>query len=227
MVSLKIGTFVSDTLREPIGKVLTLVKSNGRLLLIVTSEGGPPVVHSLLSQLPEDFPVPIVLYAGFATGALEPICNAWNKTTFLSVEAVSGTTPLVEGRVYVLSQNMSAQIERIDNGLKLAIDWKTPVTDSPALVSLIRSAVRCLGDDLYVILSGGMKRNSESVIEAAKLVVEKSIGICFAADPALRSSEHITEIPLKQLGIPSTSADELARRLLFEYGRTNLANHSI
>ncbi len=227
MVSLKIGTFVSDTLREPIGKVLTLVKSNGRLLLIVTYEGGPPVVHSLLSQLPEDFPIPIVLYAGFATGALEPICNAWNKTTFLSVEAVSGGTPLIEGRVSVLSQNMYARIERTDSGLKLNVDRENPARDNSALVSLIQSAVKSLGDDLFVVLSGGMKRHSESVVEVVKLVVEKSIGICFAADPALRLSEDVTEIPLKQLGIPSTSADELARRLLFEYGRTNLANRSI
>ncbi len=197
------------------------MRSNGRLLLIVTSEGGPPVVHSLLSQLPQDFPVPIVLYAGFAAGAPGPICNAWNKTTFLTVEAVSETIMLDGGKVFVLPRNMRARIGRSGNGLKLAVDTKAADRQTSVLVSLIRSAVDCLGEGLFIVLSGGLKRDSQSVIEGVKLAAEGNAGICFAADPALSSAEIATEIPLGQLGIPSTSADELARRLLLEYERTN------
>jgi chemotaxis response regulator CheB len=167
-----------------------------------------------------------VLYAGFAAGALGPICSAWNKTTFLSVEAVSETITLNGGKVCVLPRNMHARIESSGNDLKLTVDTRAADHQTTVLVSLIRSAVDCLGEGVYIVLSGGLKRDFESVIEGVKLAVEGNAGICFAADPALSSAEAATEIPLSQLGIPSTSADELARRLLLEYKRTNTVKNT-
>jgi len=68
---------------------------------------------------------------------------------------------------------------------------------------------------------------SESVIEGVKLAVEGNVGVCFAADPALRSVETATEIPLEQLGIPSTTADELAKKFVLEYNRAKTIRYTI
>jgi len=145
----------------------------------------------------------------------------------MSVEAVSESVTLDGGKVLVLPRDIYAGIKVSENGLKLVVEPKSASHQSSVLVSLIRSSVKCLGEEVYIILSGGMKRDSESVIEGMKIATEGNAGVCFAADPALRSVENATEIPLEQFGISSTSADELARKLILEYERFETVRHTI
>ena len=52
-----------------------------RVVAIGTSTGGPPVLHTILSGLPADFPVPVLIVQHIATGFLPGLAEWLNATT--------------------------------------------------------------------------------------------------------------------------------------------------
>jgi two-component system, chemotaxis family, protein-glutamate methylesterase/glutaminase len=68
---------------------------------IGASTGGPPVLQAILSRLPKDFPVPILIVQHIAAGFLSGLVDWLDQTTSLSIHvAAYGIQPL-PGHVYL------------------------------------------------------------------------------------------------------------------------------
>jgi len=67
----------------------------GAVVGIGASTGGPPVLQTILSSLPEDFPAPILIVQHIARGFLPGLVESLNQTTRFQVHVASyGTCPL-------------------------------------------------------------------------------------------------------------------------------------
>src|ERR1700733_13267354 len=72
-----------------------------KLIGIGASTGGPPVLQTILSNLPADFPVPLLIVQHIARGFLPGMVEGLSPTTALRVHiAAHGVAPL-KGHVYV------------------------------------------------------------------------------------------------------------------------------
>jgi two-component system chemotaxis response regulator CheB len=100
---------------------------------IGASTGGPPVLQAILSGLPKDFPLPLLIVQHIAPGFLPGMVEWLNQTTGLRIHiAAHGTTPL-PGHAYIapddfhmgLSPSGAIALSRDapENGLRPAVSY--------------------------------------------------------------------------------------------------------
>jgi two-component system, chemotaxis family, protein-glutamate methylesterase/glutaminase len=124
---------------------------------IGASTGGPPVLQTILSGLPKDFRVPLLVVQHIAPGFLSGLIEWLNQTTGLRIQIAShGTLPLA-GHVYFapddlhlgLSPNFRLRLtrEEPENGLR------------PAVSYLFRSLAESCGSRAIGVLLSGMGKD--------------------------------------------------------------------
>lgn len=127
------------------------------LVAIGASTGGPPVLHTILSLLPSDLPIPLLIVQHIAPGFVEGFVEWLNGVTGFPLQvATHGTRPL-PGHGYVAPDGYQMGVEagpRIvlrreaeDNGLR------------PSVAYLFRSMARVLGPNGAGVLLSGMGRD--------------------------------------------------------------------
>ena len=100
---------------------------------IGASTGGPPVLQTILSGLPKDFPVPLVIVQHIAPGFLSGMVDWLSQTTGLDVDiATHGATPL-PGHAYVAPDHFHLAVdangrlflsrEDLESGLRPAVSY--------------------------------------------------------------------------------------------------------
>lgn len=72
-----------------------------RIVAIGASTGGPLVLQSILSRLPEDFAAPILIVQHIAPGFVRGLANWLRTSTKLAVHIPDHTEPVFPGRVYL------------------------------------------------------------------------------------------------------------------------------
>jgi two-component system chemotaxis response regulator CheB len=93
----------SNPLPKPAARSIELKPAPARVALIGigASTGGPPVLQTILSSLPKDFPAPILIVQHIARGFLPGLVEWLNQTSGLQVQIAShGTCPL-SGHAYL------------------------------------------------------------------------------------------------------------------------------
>ena len=188
-------------------------KSNRRLLLVAVSEGGPPLVHAILSQLRDEFPVPIIVCPIFRLDSIKPLCNAWNKTTRLSVKTVKETTDLLPGSVYVVPYGFTGRIEDSPCTISLVLNPAEKEKGQDAFVQILISAGKVFGEQLNVVLAGDMVNGVESMSAGLETVYELRGRLYSVSEHGERISPGLELIVKNGIGIQFISADELVMKL--------------
>lgn len=142
--------------------------SGARLIAIGASTGGPPVLQTILSSLPKDFPVPILIVQHIAKGFLGGMVDWLRHTTLLSIRIASHGERLLPGHVYFAPDDFHAGVtsdERIslsraapENGLR------------PSVSYLFRSVADTYSEGAVGVLLTGMGRDGA---EDMKLMKER------------------------------------------------------
>jgi two-component system chemotaxis response regulator CheB len=136
------------------------------LIGIGASAGGPPVLQSILSGLPKDFPAPILIVQHIARGFLPGLAEWLNQTTNCQLHvATHGTCPL-PGHAYLapddfhMGINASGRIlltqEEPENGLR------------PAVAHLFRSLAEAYGRNALGVLLSGMGKDGAAELKFMK-----------------------------------------------------------
>ena len=73
---------------------------NIKVVAIGASTGGPPVIHTILSRLPRDLPVPILIVQHIAAGFVEGFVHWLAASTELPVRVARDGEPAEPGRIY-------------------------------------------------------------------------------------------------------------------------------
>ena len=134
-----------------------------RLIGIGASTGGPPVLQAILSGLPKDFPVPLLIVQHIARGFLPGMVDWLSQTTGLRVHiAAHGATPL-PGHAYVAPDDFHLAAdgrghlllarEPAENGLR------------PAVSYLFRSLADSYGANAVGVLLSGMGKDGAAELK--------------------------------------------------------------
>jgi two-component system chemotaxis response regulator CheB len=132
-------------------------QTESQLVAIGASTGGPPALRIILSGLPKDFPVPILIVqhiaAGFTQGFAEWVAQSSSLPVQLSVHGQQ----VVPGRVYVAPDgfHMTVGIDR-----HIWLDTGEPENGlRPSVSRLFRSVAKAYGQSAIGVLLTGMGKD--------------------------------------------------------------------
>jgi two-component system chemotaxis response regulator CheB len=199
------------------------IATNGvRVIGIGASTGGPPVLQTILSGLPKDFPVPLLIVQHIARGFLPGMVDWLSQTTGLRVHiAAHGATPL-PGHAYVapddfhLAADARGHIvlarEEAESGLR------------PAVSYLFRSLADSYGASAVGVLLTGMGKDGAAELKRMKVHGAYTI----AQD---RDSSIVHGMPGEAIVLGAAThvlaADKIAGALIAHIGRRHLPEGEI
>ena len=137
-----------------------------RIIAIGASTGGPPVLQKILSALPADLPVPVLIVQhispGFADGLVE-----WLRTTSsLQIHLASSGARALPGNVYVAPDGFHLGVES-DGRMRLTQD--SPENGHrPSVAFLFRSVARAFGGKAMGVLLTGMGKDGAEELKQMK-----------------------------------------------------------
>jgi two-component system chemotaxis response regulator CheB len=134
------------------------------LIAIGASTGGPGALHAVLSHLPQDFPVPILVVQHIAAEFLPGLVAWLNAGTGLRVEiATAGVQPR-RGHVYFAPDDKHMGVDA--TGVIRLGDGALESHLRPAASFLFRSVLQTYGRDVIGVLLSGMGRDGANELAA-------------------------------------------------------------
>ncbi len=146
------------------------------VLGIGSSTGGPNALEALLSDLPGDLGVPIVLVQHMPEGFTRLLADRLSvKTPFEAVEAQGGEV-LVPNRIYIAPGDRHLLVERHHEGPRLQTSLAPPENSCrPAVDVLFRSLAEVHGDGTLAVVLTGMGQDgmlgAERIVKAGGRVL--------------------------------------------------------
>ena len=124
-----------------------------KVVAVGASTGGPPVLHGILSGLPQDFPAPLMIVQHIAKGFLKGLVDWISEASRLTVRiAEDGETPL-PGCAYFAPDGLNMGVGRTGRIRLEAGDGDAP---RPSVSYLFRSVASAYGRDAVGVLLTGM-----------------------------------------------------------------------
>ena len=125
-----------------------------RVVAIGTSTGGPPVLHTILAGLAEDFPIPVLIVQHISTGFLEGMIRWLDQVTDLQVRIAAHGERALPGRVYLAPDDVHMGLSK--NGAITLSMSKPENSLRPAISYLFRSVADACGKQAIGVLLTGM-----------------------------------------------------------------------
>lgn len=139
------------------------------VVVIGSSTGGPPAIHSILSQLTPDFPAPILLVQHITPGFSEGLARWLEKGTGLPVSIPADGVQCLPGHVYLAPDDRHMGIGA---GKKIVLEAAEPdYGQRPSVAHLFRSTALHYPRNAIGILLSGMGNDG-----AAELKIMKDAG---------------------------------------------------
>ncbi len=165
----------------------------GDLVVVGASAGGIEALSILVSTLPLDFPVPIVLAQHLDPNRPSNLDHILQRRTTLPVILVTSSSKLEPGKIYVVPANRHILVK--DHHVEVQEDSaKHP---RPSIDALLSSAAEVYGDRLIAVILTG----SGSDGAAGAVNVKNAGGTIIVQDP------HTARYPSMPLALPPTIVD--------------------
>ncbi|MBI5325474.1 MAG: chemotaxis-specific protein-glutamate methyltransferase CheB [Ignavibacteriae bacterium] len=163
------GTSYNDNINGLIKKYYTLI-------VIGVSTGGPATLQTMLSKLPKDFSIPIIIVQHIASGFLTGLIDWLSNCTMLNYRIPTHNEIIQNGYVYFAPDDFNIGItnknrivlskDEIESGLR------------PSVSYLFRSAAQNIGEHAIGIIMTGMGKDGAAEL---KLIRDKG-GLTIAQD---------------------------------------------
>ena len=153
------------------------------VVLIGTSTGGPPALQTILSEIPEGFPCPILIVQHMPVGFTASLAERLNRISRITVkEAVDGEE-IVVGIAYIAPAGKHMKIRRCGGELYVKLDLLPEnALHRPSVDALFESAAAvCENRCLAFVLTGMGKDGSvgaQALKKAGSRVVAESEETC-------------------------------------------------
>lgn len=127
------------------------------LLVLVGCLGGVPALYLLLSSLPKDLPVPIVVVQHMPKIFTRVLADDLQQLTGLEVMEAADNTKLEAGKVYIAPGDQHAHVHSYETHKLITLNNGTNVNGyRPSIDELLRSSKNAFGNRVLVVyLSGG------------------------------------------------------------------------
>jgi len=188
------------------------------LVGIGASTGGPPILRTILSSLPKDFPAAILIVQHIAHGFLPGLVEWLNQTTGLQVHVAShGTCPL-PGHAYLAPDDFHMGVSA--SGRMVLARGEPENGLRPSVSFFFRSMAEVFGQNALGVLLSGMGKDG-----AAELKLMKDSGaITIAQD---RESSIVHGMPGEAIELGGATlvlaADSIADTLITLVNRRHTA----
>ncbi len=135
------------------------------LVAIGTSTGGPVALKSVLSALPESFPLPIVVVQHMPPLFTKAFAERLNSTCALAVKEAEDGEPLIPGQVLIAPGDHHMAVLRYSTEPKVLLDQQELVSGHrPSVDVLMHSAAREYGPRAIGVIMTGMGRDGAAGI---------------------------------------------------------------
>jgi two-component system chemotaxis response regulator CheB len=176
-----------------------------RLIAIGASTGGPPALQIILSQLPADLPVPVVVVQHISLGFVEGLARWLNETTPLRVKVADHGEHLRPGTVYLAPDDQHLGVTQ--NGL-VRLSASPPVDrHRPSVTALFESVARNYGAAAVGVLLTGMSDDGAQGLRALHDASSRTIAqdeatcVVFGMPKEAIALGAVEEVlPLEQIG---------------------------
>ena len=127
-----------------------------KVLAIGCSTGGPQVLHRILSALPADFPIPVVVVQHITHGFIDGLAAWLQGHTPLKVKLAENGEPLRHSSIYFAPDDYHLLIAKSRDGFKARLENGEPVRGFvPSVDQLFHSIARsCSGQAIGILLTG-------------------------------------------------------------------------
>ncbi|WP_448552092.1 protein-glutamate methylesterase/protein-glutamine glutaminase [Thalassotalea montiporae] len=197
-----------------------LRKSSGKkykLLAIGTSTGGPVALQQILTQLPTNFPLPIVMVQHMPAAFTEAFANRLNSLCQISVKEAKDGDRLEAGKAYLAPGGMQMLIDGTENAAKLKVmeDNSARVAYKPSVDISFGSAAKIYAGEVLGIILTGMGADGR---EGSRMLKNKGATI-WAQDEAscvvYGMPQAVAKAGISELSLPLA---EVAGSILKELG---------
>ena len=147
---------------------IPLAPRSGRVkvMAIGASTGGPPVLQSILAELPQDFPVPILIVQHMSVGFTQGFVQWLAQSSTLPVHLAMHGEHIRPGHVYVAPDAFHMKVER---GETVVLKKDEPEHGlRPSVSYLFRSVREVYGGDVVAGLLSGMGRDGADELKFLK-----------------------------------------------------------
>lgn len=181
------------------------VDKGHRFIAIGASTGGPIALQKLLSNLPSNFPIPILIVQHISKGFVKGFVEWLMNTTNLPVHVAYNGEIVLPGHVYVAPDDHQMGIAK---GLKITLD-KSELENSlrPSVSYLFRSCAENHGSSAIGVLLSGMGRDGADELK----LMRDNGSVTFAQD---KNSSVVHGMPGEAIILEAASAilppDEIA-----------------
>ncbi len=139
-----------------------------QLVAIGASTGGPPVLQTILSKLPKNFPTPVLIVQHMAAGFMGGFVEWLGQTSSLHVHVATHGEHIIPGHVYLAPDGFQMKPDRYGR-ISLA-RGETENGLRPSVSYLFRSVAEVFGKNAVGVLLTGMGKDGA---EELRLMKEK------------------------------------------------------
>ncbi len=143
---LKLGQSLSPSLR------------NIEIVAIGTSTGGPTALQIVLSKLPKDFPVPVIVSQHMPVGFTLSLASRLDSLSEVKIKQVEHGEVLRAGTVYIGEAGKQFQVKKDRNELIAVITTETPIPTlyKPSVDVMFMSLAKEVGAGVLGVVMTGM-----------------------------------------------------------------------
>jgi two-component system, chemotaxis family, protein-glutamate methylesterase/glutaminase len=154
--------------RQPRAEGTGLERAPDRITLVAVgaSTGGPVVLQTILSSLPGDFPVPVLIVQHIAAGFTEGFVDWLTGTSNLPVCVAAEGEVALPGKAYVAPDGVHM---KVNVGGTIALTQDEPENGlRPSVSCLFRSVANVYGRDAVGVLLTGMGKGGAAELKRMK-----------------------------------------------------------
>ena len=136
------------------------------IVAIGASTGGPPVIETLLSNLPKKFPVPILIVQHISDGFLQGMVEWLSRIVHIPLHIPEDGDPIISGHVYFAPCGFHMGVSRKGN---ILLSKDPPEKNlRPAVSYLFRSVAGTFGEKAIGVLLTGMGADGAAELKLMK-----------------------------------------------------------
>jgi two-component system chemotaxis response regulator CheB len=179
-----------------------------QIVAIASSTGGPKALGAVLTRLPADFPVPVVIVQHMPRVFTAQLAERLNSTCRLHVQEGFHDAVVKPGEVWIAPGDYHMQVVRVGTKLRLKVDQGSPENAvRPAADPLFRSVARCFGDAALGIVLTGMGKDGLAGAEVlhragARIIVQDEATCAVWGMPRVVEEAGLADAvyPIDQIG---------------------------
>ncbi|MFZ3385160.1 MAG: chemotaxis-specific protein-glutamate methyltransferase CheB [Candidatus Methanoperedens sp.] len=137
-----------------------------KLVAIGASTGGPPVLRTILSHLPKNFPVPVLIVQHIAPNFIEGFVEWLGQTSSIPVHVATQYAQIIPGHAYLAPDGFQM---KLDNYNRISLTGDEPVNGlRPSVSYLFNSVAKIYGRNAIGILLTGMGKDGANELKLLK-----------------------------------------------------------